>query len=288
MINSNTEYFSAPYYFYILEKNDKVSLYYAIANTLLESRKIDEKLEFEQRDIDKVKKGVSDILKSKKFKTKEQIKKFFQPKSKEKDKEEMTELVDSDGTMKHSKIPILDKSIMAKKTTDQTVVTGRMTNNPVTRGYRKYYGESEEKDENVVNEVDYSEAFGYEETKDMDGEETYKYLIDKLGMSPDDAVERTKQFGKDPFGKRTKNAPKEIRNKKGFIDRMTLSERQKKDMIKMVEDLLLKNKYSEHELEEKEEKTTSKIVKKNVLALKKMADKEGITINQLIKMLKSE
>jgi hypothetical protein len=284
MINSNTEYFSNPYYFYILEKNNKVSLYYALANTLVESRKIDEKIVFEQKDIEKVKKGVSDILKTKKFKTKEQIKKYFT--QKQKDKEEMTEFIDTDGTMNSSKVPILDKSIMAKKTTDQTVVTGRMTNNPVTRGYRKYYGESKENDENIVNEVDYSEAFGYEETKDMDGKETYQYLVKKLGMAPDEAQERTKQFGKDPFGKR--KAPKNIRNKKGFIDRMTLSERQKNEMIKMVEDILLKNKYNEHEIEEKEEKVTSKIVKKNAQVLKKMAEKEGITINQLIKMLKSE
>jgi hypothetical protein len=286
MIKTNTEYFSAPYYFYILEKHDKVSLYYAIADTLLESRKIDEKIDINPKDLEKVKKGVSDIVKSKKFKTKEQIKKYFTPKSK--DKEEMTEFVDDDGTMNTSKIPILDKSIMAKKTTDQTVVTGRMTNNPVTRGYRKYYGESEISNDNIVTEVDYSEAFGYEETKDMDGESTYKYLIDKLGMSPDEAVERTKQFGKDPYGNKTKHAPKEIRNKKGFIDRMTLSEKKREEMIKMVEDILLKNKYGEHELEEKEEKPVSKIVKKNAQVLKKMAEKEGITINQLIKMLKSE
>lgn len=286
MIKTNTEYFSEPYYFYILEKDNKVSLYYAIAKTLLESRKVDEKIDINPKDLEKVKKGVSDIVKSKKFKTKEQIKKYFSLKSK--DKEEMTELVDGDGTMNTSKIPILDKSIMAKKTTDQTVVAARMTNNPVTRGYRKYYGESEQSNDNIVTEVDYSDAFGYEETKDMDGEETYKYLIDKLGMSPDEAVDRTKQFGKDPFGKRTKNAPKEIRNKKGFIDRMTLSEKKREEMEKMVEDILLKNKNGEHELEEKEEKPVSKIVKKNAQVLKKMAEKEGITINQLIKMLKSE
>lgn len=286
MILSNKEYFSAPYYFFIAEKHDKVSLYFAIANTLTESRKIDEKIDFEKKDLDKVKSSVGNILKTKKFKTKEQIKKYFSNKSK--DKEEMTELVDSDGSLGSSKIPILDKTIMAKDTTDQTVVAARMTNNPVTRGYRKYYGESKENDENVVNEVDYSEAFGYEETKDMDGEKTYHYLIKKLGMTPDEAEERTKQFGKDPYGNRTKNAPKQIRNKKGFIDRMTLSEMEKHEMIKMVEDILLKNRYKETELDEKEEKTTSKIVKKNAQALKKMAEKEGISINQLIKMLKSE
>jgi hypothetical protein len=286
MIHKNKELFIKPYYFFLTEKNDKISLYYSIGETILESRKIDEKIEFDKKDLDRVKKGISDIVKQKKIKTKDQIKKFFTQKSE--DKEEIDELVDVDGTMSNSKIPILDKGLTPRKTTDQTVVAARMTNNPVTRGYRKYYGESIENTDNVVNEVDYSEAFGYEETKDMDGEETYNYLIKKLGMTPDEAFDRTKQFGKDPYGNKTKKAPKEIRNKKGFIDRMTLSEIEKHRMIKMVEDILLKNKNSDAEIDEKEEKVTSKIVKKNIQALKKMADKEGITINQLIKLLKSE
>jgi len=286
MFHKNKEYFIKPYYFFLTEKNDKISLYYSIGDTILESRKQDDKLDFDKKDLDKVRKGISDIVKQKKIKTKDQIKKYFTQKSK--DKSEIGELVDIDGTMNNSKIPILDKGLTPKKTTDQTVVAARMTNNPVTRGYRKYYGESTENDENVVNEVDYSEAFGYEETKDMDGEDTYKYLIKKLGMSPDEAEDRTKQFGKDPYGKKTKNAPKAIRQKKGFIDRMTLSEIEKHEMIKMVEDILLKNRNSDAEIDEKEEKVTSKIVKKNIQALKKMAEKEGMTINQLIKLLKSE
>jgi len=164
---------------------------------------------------------------------------------------------------------------------------GRMTNNPVTRGYRKYYGESEESEDNVVNEVDYSEAFGYEETKDMDGEETFKYLVKKMGMEPDEAKDRTKQFGKDPSGKRTKNAPKQIRNKKGFIDRMTLSEIERQKMMDILDEIILNKKSGDGELGEKDSKV-SKIIKKNIESLKKMADKEGLTINQIIKMLKSE
>jgi hypothetical protein len=285
MIELNKEYFLTPYYFYLTEKNNKISLYYAIANTLTESRKIDEKLDFEKKDLEKVKKGVTNILKTKKLKTKDQIKKYFK---KGTDKEEIGELVDADGTMLNSKIPIIDKGLTTHKTTDQIVPAARMTNNPVTRGYRRYYGEAKNNNGNIVNEVDYSEAFGYEETKDMDGKETYQYLIKKLGMTPEEALDRTKQFGKDPYGNKTKNAPKEIRNKKGFIDRMTLSELAKEEMIDMVEEILLKNKYKEHELEEKDNKVGSKIVKKNIQALKKIAEKEGISINQLIKMLKSE
>ena len=35
-------------------------------------------------------------------------------------------------------------------------------------------------------------------------------------------------------------------------------------------------------------KTSSKVISRNVTALKKQAEKEGISINDLIKMLKSE
>lgn len=285
MIRLNQEYFSSPYYFYIAEKKDKISLYYSIANTLLESRKSDEKMDFDKKHAKKLAKGVQSVIKQKKLKTKDQIKKYFEPISK--DKEEMTELVDGDGNLSSSNIPILDMGLTPKKTTDQTVVMARMTNNPVTRGYRKYYGESEEKDGDHLKEIDYSDAFGYEETKDMDGKQTLKHLVKKMGMEPDEAKERVKEFGKDPSGKRSKNAPKKIRNKKGFIDRMTLSEIERQKMIRTIEELLLKKKSSDPEISEKEVKIP-KILKKNIDTLKKMAEKEGLTINQLIKMLKSE
>lgn len=285
MIELNKEYFLKPYYFFLTEKSNKLSLYYSIGETLNESKKNDDKIDFDKKNINKVKSGISSILKGKKLKTKENIKKYFEPISKE--KEEIEEFIDADGTLKNSSIPILDMGLTPHKTTDQTVVMGRMTNNPVTRGYRKYYGESTEKDEEIVSEVDYSEAFGYEETKDMDGKETYHYLVKNMGMTPDEAKERTEQFGKDYTGKRTKNAPKKIRHKKGFIDRMTLSEIERQKMIKVVEDILVNKNKKSGEIGEKEGKV-SKIITKNIESLKKMADKEGITINQLIKMLKSE
>jgi len=176
MVETNKEYFFSPYYFFISEKHDKISLYYSIAETLTESRKNDDKLDFDKKDLDKVKKGVSNILKDKKIKTKSNIKKYF----------------------------------------------------------------------------------------------------DKL-----------KQFGKDPSGKRTKNAPKQIRNKKGFIDRMTLSEIERQKMMDILDEIILNKKSGDGELGEKDSKV-SKIIKKNIESLKKMADKEGLTINQIIKMLKSE
>jgi hypothetical protein len=60
--------------------------------------------------------------------------------------------------------------------------------------------------------------------------------VNKLGVEPDEAKERTKQFGKDPYGKSTK------KKKKGSIDKMTLSEFKKGNILKMVEDLLVNKK----------------------------------------------
>jgi hypothetical protein len=283
MIELGKEYFFRPYYFFLTEKSDRISLYYSVGDTLNESKKKDDKMDFDKKDVGSVKKTLTKVLRDKKAKTKDQIKKYFEPIEQ---KGELEELIDADGTLKSSKIPKLDAAMTPRKTTDQTIVMARSSLNPVTRGYRRYYGESVEK-EDVVNEIDFSDAFGYEETKDMDGKDTFKYYVKKLDMNPDEAKERTKQQGKDPSGKRTKKAPKKIRQKPGFIDRMTLSEIEKNKMIKMVEDLLMKGKGNDHEITEKE-KPITKIVKKNIESLKKIADREGITLNQLIKMLKSE
>ena len=75
-------------------------------------------------------------------------------------KTDLEELVNSDGAMANSKIPILDPKLHPRKTMDQTVAAASITNDPISRGYRTYYGESE------VKEIDMSGAFGYEETEE--------------------------------------------------------------------------------------------------------------------------
>jgi hypothetical protein len=113
----------------------------------------------------------------------------------------------------------------------------------------------------------------------MDGKKTYKYMVDKLGVEPDEAKERTKQFGKDPYGKSTK------KKKKGSIDKMTLSEFKKRNLLKMVEDLLV-NKNNDNDIQIS--KDVNPIIQKNIKMLKAQAEKNGLSLNDLIKMLKSE
>jgi len=243
----------------------------------LRARKNDSSLEFKKSNRPSIKKKLNSIIKSKKHKGKKELDADLED---FKNKVETNELIDSDGSWSTSRIPILDPRVSPKGTTDQSIVTGRISNDPVTRGYRVYYGESK------VNETDYSDAFGYEETKFMDGKETYNFFKEKMNLDPFEARERTLQQGKDPMGKRKLKAPKNIRKQKGFIDRLTLMETQRQQMIEMIEEIV-KNKESEQEKSKSKEKNISKFLEKNLKSIKKIADKEGITINQLITYLKN-
>jgi len=274
MINFNTEYYSNNYYFFLKERADKISLYYSIADTLTESRKNDERIDFDKKDSKKVKNIVGNVLNSKTKVSKNALTKKLKS---IKPKKEIDELVDSDGTMLSSKIPFLNQTLTPHKTTDQTVAMSRITNDPLTRGYRVYYGEGEEGSDEVINEVDYSEAFGYEETKDMDFKDTVKTLKE---MGVENAIERAKQFGKLPKQKREDGELKQRLSEKDSIE-----EQQRKKMIKMVEDMLTKK--SSNNSDVVKDKGISKILLKNIQSIKKIADKEGISISMLIKALKS-
>jgi hypothetical protein len=185
--------------------------------------------------------------------------------------------------MSNSKIPILDPRLHPRKTMDQTVAASRITNDPISRGYRTYYGESE------VKEIDMSGAFGYEETEDLDGKETYEFLVKDMGMEPDEAKERTKQQGKDPSGKKDKKS--EYYKDPNFITRATLSEIQKQKAIKVVEDMLAKKKDSADLSKKDSSKDTeslSPVLKKNLSSLIKQAEKHGFSKKDLIKIIQSE
>lgn len=199
-------------------------------------------------------------------------------------KGEIEELVSMDGSMTNSKIPILDPRLHPKKTMDQTVAASRITNDPISRGYRTYYGESVEE----MSEEDMSAAFGYEETKDMDGKDTYEYFKDELEMDSDEAKDRTEQQGKDPSGKRDEKS--EYKDDPNFISRQILPEIQKQKAIKMLEDMLAKKKSSsDADITEKEKEVkVSNILKKNLKTLKKQMDKEGLSKKDILKFLDGE
>lgn len=270
MIATDNEFYSSPYYFLLRDKGSKYSLYFSVEGNLTEARKKDEVIHFKKSEGEKVKKHLKKIAKEKKIKDTKTL------------KTDLEELVNADGAMSNSAIPILDPRLHPKKTMDQTVAASRITNDPIARGYRTYYGESVEE----IEEIDMSGAFGYEETEDMDGKDTFKFLVKNMGMEPDDAKERTKQQGKDPSGKKDKKS--KYYKDKNFITRATLSEIQKQKAIKMVEDLLANKKSSGDGDVNEKNVDEFKILKRNIANLKKQAEKQGVEIEQLIKFLKSE
>ena len=200
---------------------------------------------------------------------------------KEKEKGEIDEFIDYDGTMTNSKIPILDPHLHPKKTTDQTVAMSRIVQDPLLRGFRVYYGES------TMKEEDMSDAFGYKETQFMDAEGTIKYLEKELGLEPESAEMRADEFGLKP----ERDNKSEFKDEKGFAGRPILKEKTKvytkKEVEEVIENLLSKKEDVDN-IQPKEPKAMSDILVRNVKALRKLAEKEGISLSQLSKMIKSE
>ena len=279
MISYNTEYFGNNCYFYLRDRGDKISLYYSVSETLTESRKNDERQDFDKSNSKKVKLIIQKVLHSKKKVSKNEIKKMLKPKK----SEELDELVDSDGTMLSSRIPNLDQTMHPHKTMDQTVAATRQAGNPVLRGYRVYYGEGTENKNNLVSEVDYSDAFGFEETEFKDYDDTIETLED---MGVENSEERAEEFGKLPKQKVRKDKKGDPVLRQRLVEKGTIDEEQKKRMIKMVEDILTKKSKENSDVVSKGN-PISKILVKNLNSIKKIADKEGISINQLIKILKT-
>ena len=145
MIHLNEEYFQSPYYFYLKDKGDKIAVYFAVGDTLTESRKNDEVVVVDKEVFKEIQKVISSILKSNKKLSKDYIHKLIdsRAKSKQQPDGEIGELVNPDGSVLSSNIPILNQRNLAKKTMDQTV---RMTKSNQFPFIRVYYGESEEVD----------------------------------------------------------------------------------------------------------------------------------------------
>jgi hypothetical protein len=213
-------------------------------------------------------------------------------KEEEKTDGEMTELVASDGTFAGSNIPMLDQGMHPRKTMDQTVIATRQTNNPVVRGYRVYYGESVEgDDENLLDEVNMSDAFGYEETEDLSTYDDADEALEELGIEdPFERHDRLEVMGFDPkLDNQLKQEKKHGQCKNCFTKRR-LSEIEKQKMIKMIDEILLKKKNKSGDMVKKnsdEETPINKILSRNLQSIKRIANKEGININQLIKILKT-
>lgn len=205
---------------------------------------------------------------------------------------EIDELVDSDGSLIGSEIPILQQPMHPRKTTDVTVIATRQTNNPVVRGYRVYYGESEE-EQDILDEENMKGAFAYEETED---DSTYKECMRTMKkMGVDDLIERDgrcKTFGFDrKYDKQLKRQKRRGKCRNCFTKKR-LAELEKQKMEDLLDEILVKKKKDDKDVIKKDNENSynpvEKILIRNIESIKKIAEKEGININSLLKKLKDE
>ena len=380
MINFNTEYFKKPYYFFLKDKGDKMSLYYSISENLNEAKQIDSRMDFDKSEEKNIKTFISVILsegkkmttgeitgrlkkykdgiakefketkllikiilssaknyiKDKNFELSKEEKDFIKDQSgdiakliplivlqllpgstlatpfiielgkklgikmnskipeKYKEKEidgegELAEFVDADGTLLGSNIPMLDQQMHPRRTLDQTIKMARANQWPY---YKRYWGESIENNiKNLLDEVDQSESFGFEETDDVSTyDEADEIFKDELGVEDDmEREERVKRLGFD------RNLDKQLKNEKkrgmcrNCFTKRRLSELEKEKMTDLIDEILVKKKKKSNDVvskDDSEDSPVSKILIRNIESIKKIADKEGISINKLIKHLK--
>lgn len=288
MIQLNEEHFQSPYYFYLKDKGDKIAVYFAVQDTINESRKNDEVIVVDKEVFKDIQKVISNILKSGKKLSKDYVHKLLDSKAKSKQQPEgeIGELVNPDGSVIGSSIPILNQRNLAKKTMDQTVRMARANTFPFMR---IYYGENKETDGKTISEIDQSESFGFEETEEANTYGQASEIMKDMGVDdPIERDERVKRLGFDPkLDKQLKNEKKRGQCKNCFTKRR-LSELAKEK----VDEVLISKKTRDKEIvkkpksEKDENDVMSKLLIRNIEAIKRLADKEEISIEKLVKHLK--
>ena len=290
MIKLNEEYFNSPYYFFCKDKGNKIAIYFSVSNTILESRKNDEVIVVDKEIFKDIQKIISNILNSGKKLSKQYIHTLLSSKSTSNNKSngEIGELVNPDGSIIGSNIPILNQRNLAKKTMDQTVKMARSNQFPY---FRWYWNESKENNsDKLLDEVDQSETFGFEETEYVStydkADEIFK---DELGVEDDiERDERVKRLGFD------RNLDKQLRNEKkrgkckNCFTKRRLSEFVKQNVDEMIFSKKSKEKefVKKNKLDDSENSVMSRLLIRNIEAIKRLAEKENIKIEKLIKHLK--
>jgi hypothetical protein len=141
------------------------------------------------------------------------------------------------------------------------------------RGWYGYYGEGYVKEENMIK------AFGYKDTMNMDAKETLDYFKDELEMDDESAEKRVEdEFGKSP--ERDKKSP--YKNKKGFVGRPILKEKE------IGEDVVIDKNSEENTEKRKLKDLINPLLLRNIKSIKKLAKEHGISVKELIQMLKDE
>lgn len=291
MLEFGKEYFEKPYYFYLKDRGDKFSVYFSVSETLTESRGNDEEVIILKENLSKIKNFIKKLFSSEKKFSKDQIKKLLNKlnlNKSEKEGGELQEFIGADGSFTKSNIPMLNQRLIAKNTTDQTV---RMTRANQFPFIRVYYGESKEEKDNLIDEVNMFDSFGYRETKNA---KTYKQasrILKNMGVEdPFERHERLEVMGFDPeYDKQLKMIKRRGYGKKWFSKRR-LSELEKGKMQKIIDEIILGKKNKNLDvLDNKKDTNSSSVVEKilirNLESVKKLADKEGLELKDLLNKL---
>ena len=196
------------------------------------------------------------------------------------DVEELAELVDYDGSIKSGKIPDgsqTNATIGSKETTDSTVAATAQYGVWSSGGnfFKRYYGES-------IEEGDMSKSLGYEETKDMDAEDTVEYFEKELDMEEDEAEERTEDFGK----------TKHLDNRGENYQRLTEKERLRKISeykARDVIEVILSDKSDDGGITYSKEggdiTSSHSLLKKQISNLVRLASANGVSVDELKDMI---
>ena len=201
----------------------------------------------------------------------------YKDKKPEKEGGEIDELIDADGSMSSSSYPILDQGQHTHWTQDMRAGLNRMAGGNFPYKARIYYGESKE-NEKVLDEMNFAGSYGDEEIDDANIK-TFKGCIEVFKdleiKDPFERYERCMTFGFDPeLDESGKQRIVELKKEKmrQMIDELILSKKTKDSDVKLKDD--------------NEDSPINKILMRNLESIKKIAEKEGISLDKLIKHLK--
>ena len=171
---------------------------------------------------------------------------------------------------------------------DQTVKMARSNQFPY---FRWYWNESKENNsDKLLDEVDQSETFGFEETEYASTyDEADEIFKDELGVEDDiERDERVKRLGFEPFLDKQFRDNKRSGKCKNCFTKRRLSEFVKQNVDEMIFSKKAKEKefVKKNKLDDSENSVMSRLLIRNIEAIKRLAEKENIKIEKLIKHLK--
>jgi hypothetical protein len=175
---------------------------------------------------------------------------------------------------------------------DQTV---KMTTGNVWPFVRMYFWESEDDQDNSIIENDLSVSFGGAETSGATSYEEANEILYDMGVEdPIERQERTERLGFDPDLDNQLDYEQEVGECEDCFVKKRLTELGEAQMRQMVDEILLGKKSKNKDLVKqfkdeqntKDEGPISKILKRNIESIKKIAEKEGISIHKLMKHFK--